>query len=186
MKKKLPGTLEITDNIVNAWNHTPDEDRAAGRDWYEAGHTYLEGLAFGYDRTLPEVAGICAVLSPSVNWERNLIETHMVLEGETEGFTAYGANVTKAWDILNTGNLAVVRGPKVAAFYSLLVNPQADIVCVDTWAIRIALNLEGEVNGWNTRPKVEHLAHCYKLAACLLQEKASHVQAATWVHARAI
>ncbi len=184
MRKKLPFKLQITDNIINAWNHTPDADRVAGRDWYDASHSYLIGLADVFDKPLREVAAICAVLSPNVNWERNLLETHMILDGETEGFTAYGKNVIKAWDILNHGNLAVVRGPKVTAFYQLLVNPKADVVCVDTWAIRVALNLEGEVNGWNTAAKIKEISTCYRMAGAFLQEQGSHVQAATWIHAR--
>lgn len=185
MVVSLPDHQVMVDNVVNAWNHAGVEHVIGGREWYEAGHSYLVGLAAVFDQPIEVVVGICAVLSPSVNWDRNLLETHMLLDGELEGFTAYGNNVAKAWDIKD-GDLSAIRGPKVEAFNKLLLNPNAHTVCIDTWAIRIACGLEeyNTVKGYTDRARIERIQQAYVSAAILLNEKPSHVQAVTWLSAR--
>ena len=185
MVTSLPTFESMVDNIITCWNGATFEDRAGGRDWYEAGHSYLKGLAETFDIPFDRVAGICAVLSPSVRWDRNLLETYMLLDGELEGFTAYGTNVAKAWNIKD-GDLSQIRGPKVTAFYRLLVDPTRHTVVIDTWAIRIAFGIDGfgDVKGYNTPSRVSWIQQAYASAAILLEEKPSHVQAATWLTRR--
>lgn len=185
MVVSLPNHATMVDNIVTAWNNASPENVIGGRAWYEAGHAYLSGLAQTFDQLTEIVVGICAVLSPSVNWDRNLLETHMLLDGELEGFTAYGTNVAKAWAIKN-GDLTQIKGPKVEAFARLLLDPQAHDVCVDTWAIRIACGLEksGSVKGYTDRRRSNLMKQAYASAAIILGEKPSHVQAVIWLSTR--
>ena len=185
MVASLPDHQVMVDNIINAWNGAGVAHVIGGRDWYEAGNVYLAGLADAFDLPVEQVVGICAVLSPSISWDRNLLETHMLLDGEVEGFTAYGNNVNKAW-LIKEGDLSQVRGPKVEAFARLLLNPKAHTVCVDTWAIRIACGLEehGSIKGYNDRYHIGLIQQAYASAAIMLGEKPSHVQAVTWLSAR--
>lgn len=144
-------------------------------------------IAYAFDTYTDVVVGICAVLSPHIRWDRNLLETHMLLDGEFDGYTAYGTNVAKAW-ALKAGDLAPdeIRGPKVKAFATLLLNPKAHTVCIDTWAIRIALGMEQytDVKGYTSIPRINLIKQAYAGAAILLEERPSHVQAATWLHKR--
>lgn len=180
----LPQHYDMVKNVMLCWSDCSLEDRAGGRDWYEAGHSYLQGLADTFNRPLAVVAGICAVLSPSVRWDRNLLETYMLLDGDLEGFVAYGPNVAKAW-LIKDGDLEQIRGPKVTAFYRLLLTPNAHVVCVDTWAIRVACNLgTGAVAGYNYPAHVALIQQAYASAAILVEEKPSHVQAGCWLHVR--
>jgi len=182
-KYPLPGHETMVQNIVSAWDKATDY-HSHGREWYESAHTYLAGLATVYNTPLANVAGITAVLSPSVSWDINLLETEQVLlDNRDFRYRAYRENVDKAFAVRG-GDLSRIRGPKVIAFATLLLHPRAHTVVVDRHALSVALGFKVEGRGYNTLPRIRKFQTAYVDAALHLGEKASHVQAATWLWIR--
>ena len=118
-----------------------DEERDAGRAWYDKARADITELAIRHKTTTKIVAGVVAALSPNSRWERNLEDADSVLsialhpyelaDFHTCTVTTYNANKVKAfticeldWQTAPYGKqepLDILRGPKVTAFYLNLV-----------------------------------------------------------------
>ena len=178
----MPDHDTMVANILAVYSQASAPIREAGRDWYKAAHSYLAGLAEAYDTPLDVVCGVTAVLSPSQRWEINVMQTELLISGALGvTYAAYGNNVVKAWGVL-AGDMSVVKGPKVSRFAALLNDPETSTVCVDTWAIRIALGRDdGPVKGYTQAGRIQKFMDAYGEAARLVGEQPSHIQAITWL-----
>lgn len=130
---------EYTDNILSIFaDATPDEYRE-GMTWYNNANAFAWELDWVNPR---RAAGIIAVLSPLISWEKNKDNARRVY-AEDENIPYIKKNVAKAYAILNGWNpLDVVSGPKVTAFYHNIVNPYSDDpnhVTIDKHAADICL-----------------------------------------------
>jgi hypothetical protein len=98
----------------------PSEWRV-GLDWYANASQDIHRLGAKYGIPHGQLCGVVAVLSPMMRWERNLVEAENVITGRRSA--AYGPNVRKAAYILaGEDPEEIVSGPKVTAFYRLLLS----------------------------------------------------------------
>lgn len=116
-----------------------------GRAWYVIANKTIHDMADRYDIAFEKVAGIVAVLSPSVEWKENLQDAADFIrtQGKHRPRT-YGRNVKTARRILRSKStvavldiIAGLQGFKVKAFFDNLVNPlNSTAVTIDTHLIR--------------------------------------------------
>jgi hypothetical protein len=121
----------------------------AGTAWYSVARSEVASLAERYRVSSAVAAGVVAVLSPMVRWERNLVEAERVLKRRTaghdytqDGHSAFPRNVRKAYDIVDLGRAeGVVSGRKVSNFFRLLCSP-CDALVLDSIAILAAVGID--------------------------------------------
>lgn len=188
LRKVYPGRAHAsrTQRIVDAYRAAVREGYAdEGRMWWYRARTWCEERAADYGIPVEKVAGIVAVLSPSCRWERNTVEALQVLDENRDApFTTYKRNVKKAFDILYDVKPvgALVKGPKVRAFWQLILAPhRRDVVCIDRHAARVAAGKRVEKFG---RKRYRDFAADYFAAARVVRMPAPELQAVTWEWAR--
>lgn len=64
---------EFVSNIVLAYLSSSQEDRSYGQWWYPTANCIARGMANEFKLSVAQAAGIIAVLSPQISWERNII-----------------------------------------------------------------------------------------------------------------
>ncbi len=175
--------------IVSTYREANDATVRAGLGWYADAH----GAAASLDpANVERAAGVIAALSPRIQWARNLeLAARAYADGAATG--TLGASCRAANKILaGESPLAVLRGPKVRAFYSLIADPtDDDTVCVDRHAIDIAVGVrmttaEREAYVLDRGGLYEKFARAYRGAAEVLGVTPAQTQAVTWLHWRAL
>jgi len=166
---------------------TPAE-RVEGCSWYATARQVAESL----DPADPaRAAAVLAVLSPRLSWERNV-------EAATDAYAGRPTrtlrmNEDKALRII-AGETpdAVVKGPKVRAFWAAIVDPDnAEAIVIDRHALDITAGtvLDDEQRGklLGRKGAYGEVAALYRSAARRLSKEfgtdltAVDVQATTWV-----
>jgi hypothetical protein len=120
-----------------------------GKNWYKNAHKSIRDIAVKHKLTLPVVCGITARLSPSISWNRNLIATTRLIEGE-DSIDGYKRNVDIAHKILN-GDFGKsdcdvsTSFPKTARktfsfYHNLLRVNKSYHVTIDRWMLRAAVS----------------------------------------------
>lgn len=162
-------------------------------NWYQYAHGHVRQLAERYEIPLEVSAAVCAVLSPNLGWKANLMAAKRVLEnwvheGEPDYVIqkppAYKTNVNKAMKILKTGDVSVVKGPKVTVFYYSLLHPdrvERELV-LDGHAINVWRGIKTPLKNMRQPSKVEREAiiHDYRKVADIVGLTPQQVQAVTW------
>jgi len=129
-------------NIINVLKAADPKEIEFYAKWYDHAHDDIAALAKRYRKPIPVVAGIVAVLSPGMNWNKNLELAERILQGQTRS-SAWPENVAKARHILRYGDLSVLTegawGPKVGPFFESIASPasQRRRVVIDGHAINI-------------------------------------------------
>lgn len=130
------------ENIMNVLSKADPKEIEFYGKWYDQAHEDVTALARRYRKPLPVVAGIVAVLSPGMPWEKNLELAERILQGHTRS-SAWPENVAKARHILKYGDLSVLTtgqwGPKVGPFFESIASPasQRRRIVVDGHATNI-------------------------------------------------
>lgn len=182
MQHPMPTVAEMTENILAVWRKTTARERINGRDWYENARDEMRHLSKVHGVSVDTVADVVALLSPSVVWERNLVEADNLLAGGSGPFIAYGANVNKAQRRL-VGDMTTVQGPKVTAFAASLKGWTNQPV-IDRHAITVALGFRPTGSAYTTPARYKQFGIAYTMAGREVGEFAQTVQAATWLHVR--
>jgi len=128
--------------VLEAWGLVaPDAvTEALNGGWYRESRRTARALARKHETTLATAAGVIAALSPRIQWAANVNGADHVLGGGNTG-PGFNRNVEKACRIRDGENpLAVLRGPKVTAFYRAIMGNK-DATVVDVWMWR-AMGLE--------------------------------------------
>ena len=180
-------------NILNVWDATSAPERLAGGAWYLRAHHTAKRMGERHGLPFADVATVVAILSPSVKWERNVIDAETLISAHRGklpfgSFTVstYGPNKRKAWSFLD-GSLPVVFGPraqKTQAFSALIAHPDGAEVVLDGHALCIALL--GERRAIAQAPRVSPkaymiVAESYRIAARSAGVQPHHMQAVTWM-----
>lgn len=132
LSAKSPGGPE---HLLAVWQRATPEVRAAGAAWYDTARQTLQEIADEFGLTLRQVAGVTAVLSPSLSWDQNLTATRELLAGHTS--RGYGFNVEKAKLIVQGKDPDnIVSGPKVWAFYQNLMRLNSASPVIDRHMLR--------------------------------------------------
>jgi hypothetical protein len=181
----VPSESDLVANILACYSSATDEERSNGGDWYSYAHLFAAELGRGRVRM---AAGVIAALSPQESWSENV--KLAIRAFSTRGPSGQtGANVDKARRILLGDDPAsVLGGPKVRAFYALILDPgNGWEVVVDRHALDIALNGHEVKAKWLERKGAYDLiGDAYRKAAAQLGLAPHQVQAITWLaHRRA-
>jgi hypothetical protein len=179
--------IPSTRNITAAWRQASEFDIAEGSDWYAKARRLAEHLD---PDNVERAAGVIAALSPKLSWPQNCDRAIALYRGHNPG--GLPANMAKAKRILAGEHPEdVLGGPKVRAFYFIIVNPDhPEAVAIDRHAFDIAV---GKVTDDSTRNKVlgrkggyEAFCQRYHRAAKIISREvgrtvtAAQVQAVTW------
>lgn len=179
--------------------HATDRDLyQQGLKWYSNANNVARALAFVLDphQTRPDWAlkaasAVIAALSPQQSWAKNqeyaaIMVSHYAKGGTLatlEGVGQTGANIAKAWAVLNGGDpLDVLGGDKVRSFYAnILSGGHDDAVTVDRHAVS-AYYLPGDETFKSLTPKrYAMVAQAYRDAAAVLGVTPPQMQAICWV-----
>jgi len=157
-----------------------------GMNWYHQAHDLAQRLARKHGLKVYQTAGVVAVLSPRISWERNVQVATLACAHKPYG-GVLKANVAKATRILaGETPLSVLGGNKVQSFYECIAYPDiTDAVCVDGHAYCVA---EGLLNESDTKARVlekagnyHSIAEAYRLAARAEGITPHQIQAITWL-----
>jgi hypothetical protein len=183
-------------NILSVLKKATKEEIDYWGNWYGHATQHVDNLAALYDVPKPIAAAVVAVLSPNMTWKLNLLAAKRVMDnwkhaGGDESYPhwdkipAYNTNVRKATEILETGDLGLVSGPKVTVFYESLLDPAkiAHDLVLDGHAINIWRGDKRALHNMSQPTKAERVAmiHDYKKVADLVGLSPQAVQAITWV-----
>lgn len=127
-------------------------------NWYWSANSMVRDLAAKHGIDFNVCAAIVAALSPRIRWQNargdiypnldaadNLITGFCHHKAKAKVFAnvaGFNHNKVKAWAILRSGNISILSGPKVTAFYHNIVNPDNDEhVTIDSWMFAVAYGL---------------------------------------------
>lgn len=134
--------MEYIESIRAVLNRATDTDWSEGLDWYRTAQETATRLASTYGTDTDTVARIIAVLSPRQRWSSNVAAAEYIIRAWSEGSGypsvagVFGANVRKAWNIIN-GDPDALKGPKVTRFYWNIMGDDSHVT-LDVWAMRAA------------------------------------------------
>ena len=156
-----------------------------GLSWYLSAHNFAKTLD---PENVQRAAGIIAALSPLNGWENNKNKAAQLYRQDGDG-TNIGIknNVAKAQAIFSgAAPLDVLRGDKVRAFYSTILDPTAQTVppVIDRHAFDIAVGkkTDDKTRGMLSRKGVySEFADVYIESAKVAGIGSAQMQAVTWV-----
>lgn len=185
--------IDVVNNIITVYNVVTTQlssvELVNAAQWYEIAHKWCMDVASAYGLTVSQVAGITAAMSPQISWDKNKLQTILLIQKmrngeELTGLMAYKVNVEKARRIYMGENaLDVLGGQKVRSFYGNLMLDDSTVT-IDRHALHIALHGTGneEKSGSITpTPKLYDIAQdAYKAAAKILGITPYSLQSITW------
>lgn len=176
--------------IINVYNLADEETKNFFSNWYKIAGSVCDQIAEKYLIDSNIVKAIMAVLSPGNKFEVNIKSCEDLIRNFLFGEnnivrTVNKRNATKATEILRTGNLDLVTGPKVQIFYKTLLDPseiKKEIV-LDGHAISIWLGKRiplksNELNISTNKRKI--IKDDYIKASKCLNIEPHVLQAVTW------
>lgn len=144
-----------------------------------------------HNLSVGQIADLISVLSPQKAWTQNLDEVDKFLSAfsvgdDLDSVRAFCTRLQRAKirGILETGE--GLKGQKVTAFRANIIDPWSDVVTVDSWAVRIALDDPSHDGSISSPPLYAAYSASYRAAAESLGMLPSALQAITWVHYRRI
>jgi hypothetical protein len=182
-------------NIETCYAKASPEELTLGRHWYAVARTQCQQLARKHGVPVNVVCAIVACLSPNAPWSRNTTDADNLLTCYAKrqpiswvSAVTYRKNVAKAWRIRATGDVSILRGPKVTAFYHCLVSSHSNYVCVDSHIYSVASGVEYTAQ---TTPHITGRNHvvivnAFRRVAKLRHTMPYRVQATCWVVRRRV
>lgn len=169
-------------NVLAVYNAATADHLREGLSWYLDAHNFARIL----DPNVPRAAGVIAALSPMNHWDTNKRAAVKVYENGTALGTHTISNETKADAILAGANpLDILKGNKVRAFYSTILDPQGySIPVIDRHAFDIAIGEatnDKERGTLSRKGMYEKFAEVYIEAARIVGIGSPQMQAITWV-----
>ena len=175
-------TREAVARILDAWNHSTEQDKIDGATWYAAARHHAETIAEASGIKIEAAAAVIAHLSPRTSWARNVAGAYALVETGVAP-NCIGANADRARAALAADDpMATLHGSKTAAFARNILGDE-DAVTIDVWAVRIATGGVNE-NALRRVGAYEALARAYRIAAKRVGVTPAVMQATTWVGTR--
>lgn len=191
---RTPKQGPMVRNILRVYRGASAAAHRIGAAWYANESDTLAMLAHDLELPLAAVCGAAAAISPGMRWEYVPGYVHALAtaaDPETIPVPTYGREfVRRAVRCLRGENPdAVLGGPKVRAFYALLLTRgQGSDVVVDGHAFNIArayrAPIRGAAQSGVSPSRFAKVAAAYRRAAELLGVPPHVVQAVTWVEWR--
>lgn len=170
------------------------ENSLNGLEWYTQAHRWAVHVAKVSGYQLELVCAVTAVLSPGVSWEVNKRDAWNILTAKDKRgvvVSTYGLNKRKAIHMLETGDLTVLKGRKVSAFYHNIFDPACkQHVTIDRHAVRACYGKSGldmsadDIPPPRSAKRYNHFAELYKRLAEKYSLTPNQVQAIIWVEYR--
>lgn len=173
--------MDYIESIRSVVARATDADWSDGLGWYETAQATASTLASTYGTDTDTVARIIAVLSPRKRWAENVNAAESIIRAWSDGQGIptvpgiFGANIRKAWDIIN-GNPDALKGPKVTRFYWNIMGDDSHVT-LDVWAMRAA---GSDDIAPRTPAQYAEIADAYVTVAREHGVPASAVQAVAW------
>ncbi len=173
--------MKYAKNILKMYLQSNQFEREYGSVWYNTGK-----LSIKYCLSIKIVAGVMAILSPRNKWKRNIIDTETMIKAfktyktiNSFKVSTLNANKNKAWLLLYTLDLTLIRGIKVSNFYANLLG-NVNNVTIDTHAYNIA---SGKLKSVKTFTSVQYrdAEIAYQSVASVLNIAPRDLQAITWL-----
>lgn len=152
MKKIIETSDRVIKNNIESYFLASDRKlRKQGKEWYKDAQKFSKELAKKYKVEPFRVAGVISALSPNNRWKRNKIDAEATVGAFTSGkFTkdeymelvkccTYDANKSKAWDILEQGEVITAKSPKTHSFAMNVGLLSKDHITIDKWQVRACL-----------------------------------------------
>jgi hypothetical protein len=186
----LPVPEKMVENILTVWENASERDVENGTAWYANTYRLCKELATMFDYPVENVVGAYAVISPALDKEMNdkAIITMMPVHAAGLDFEewckvgTYGKNNRKKAYGCLSGDLGMVRGEKVSAFFNnILGRPQRPTI--DRWAVRVACldpTMNGDKIAVGSKTVYNQIADAYVEAARLAKVNPAVMQAVTW------
>lgn len=166
-----------------AYQQATEDDRAAGRTWYEDARAWVDQTAAELEVSRSLVAGVTAAISPRVQWYSNKMRARaaIVAGGHAGLFSEHVRRI-----LGGEAPLRVLRGPKVRAFYRALMGDDGAAVIDShmTRAAGIKPASRGRVRKFEEQAAYRKGAAGLRAAARRHGVKTTHLQAAVWVAER--
>ena len=179
-------------NLSACWKRANPSHMNQGLTWYARANTTAGEFAIRFDCSVEQACGVIAALSPGRNWDLNLLDAGQFIEAWSKGergrdlprVGSYGRrNLAKAGKIMQ-GKLPldVLRGLKVRAFYSCMIDPEnSRDVCVDRHAKSAAYGRKlGDRESVVKKSEYSHLAEHYRKLAESVGILPHQAQAVIW------
>lgn len=131
-------------NLRSVLSKATPTDVQQGKDWYNEAHQYAKQLSNEHRISMRRACAVIAALSPRNRWERNKVDADNLIRWARNPvikptFGTFGPNVDKAYRIATYDGylsdklvLAILKGPKVVAFFFNIYDPDKPHVTVDT------------------------------------------------------
>lgn len=169
-----------------------DDYLRQGREWYTLAGFEVRRLSDDYGLEFGLVAGVIAVLSPSVYWEQNLTDAEKVIrsflyaeqsEWQSTRVSTYRRNRDKAFSILHEGKVFPhLNGAKVVPFYYNLCGDYTPVTidshALNAWA---GYRLAGSSLPTPSVHARRQAAKDYRHVARKVGVTPAHLQAAVWL-----
>ncbi len=183
-----------TMSIQHYYDTATEYQRDSGIQWYHEAHALACQYAATYKAPLHIVAALISILSPSVSWERNLVEADLTLDAwrkgkEFYGLSTYGPQIMKASTLLADlpavddvlDYIGTPRALKTRAFYHNILKPNdPSHVTVDRWMLRA----HGYTDDRITKGKYVDITNEVKRIALASGLVPCQVQAIVWQNIR--
>lgn len=198
----------MVNNVLDHYNNSTNEHKAAGAQWYPAAREYVKNIADKTNRDPSRAAAIMAAMSPQEEWERNIQSgTNFMLNYDPANPQAWHQNPNKPTQ--GTGNpglgdninraiavhhappgqeaQALGNGPKVQNFYRNLTGDD-NAVTVDGHMAKAIMGEGGQMAGYDQseqqlRPKDHYnqMADAVTRAAHQKGISPAQMQATVWL-----
>lgn len=191
--------MSYVNNILAVFAQATQDDIAHGMKWYEIAKEQAQAIADKRELPLMVVVGVIAALSPTNNWEKNLVDADnlcgaFVAGGYAEDVkcSTYHTMKAKAWSILESApedayTIAhMLNGPKITDFFWCIMGYNTCVIDGHAWCIANAdRRAMQEVPSIGKKARQE-LQDAYTVAAHKHGITAYQMQAITWVAWRRI
>ena len=177
-------------NIVAVYNEATPEEKEYWGKWYHHAKENVQDLAKKYNLPFPITAAVVAVLSPGNKWKNNLLAADRLLGNNANPseppkvISGYPRQIARAQDILNSGDVGKVTGPKVTVFFQSLLSPETveKHLVLDGHAINIWRGEKPNLKQISMPNKAERqkMLEDYQTAAEQLGVPVQAIQAVTW------
>lgn len=175
-----------TKNILKMYRQASEFEKEYGNNWYNKANMLVRNLAIEYDLPIKIVAGVLAILSPRNRWERNVIDCKTIVKAynEHKGIDSFkvstlDSNKRKAWLLLHTRDMKLIKGIKVSNFYLNILGSKNNVT-IDTHAYNIAIGKHRGVKTF-TYTQYDDVAIAYQSVASMLGIAPCDLQAITWL-----
>lgn len=181
-------------NILEVFEQASSDEITHGLTWYKYAKNHCQTIADLHELPLKVVVGVCAALSPTNKWERNLTDAETMCSIFVNGGyveecrpCTYKTMRDKAWSILeampdNDGDiLEILNGAKISDFYCCIMGQDKCVIDGHAWCIaNNDRRTMQEVPNIGKRLRLE-LQEAYSAAAAKKGLTAYEMQAITWV-----